>query len=437
MKITLRKTWLQNLVLVAFVSAVFGLSYLFRFQIETLSSPTRFFWLFEVCLIIFTSFIFLMSIFKLRVDALTESRTEELMQTQKLFVELYRNSPVPYVMVDHDGTVTYPNHAALRLFGLEEAGFVDLNIFDLFELVDDEDSTKKALLISRFSNGVFVDAKDILIGRNDRNVRFGLLSIFPYGGGLSAKKKGLMTIVDITKQKEIENAKSEFVSLASHQLRTPISSMKWNLELMKSPQFGDLSEDQLVYFQKTVTAVNKMNSIIEDFLSVSQLELGTKQVNSDEINLPTLMADILGEFDGVISGKHLNLETNYDQSVTTIRTDKRLIHMVISNLVSNATKYTPENGTVRVSYSVSNEGVHFEIVDTGVGIPADELEKLFTKFFRASNVRKQIIEGTGLGLYIVKLAVEKMSGQISVSSKENEGTAFVVTLPLSNQTRVV
>ena len=437
MTLTFKKTWLQNFVLGTVLLVALGLAILFRSQIEVIVSPALFFWLFVFSLLVLISFISLISILKLRVDALADSRTEELMLTQKLFVELYRNSPVPYVMVDHDGSVTYPNHAALRLFALEEAGFVGLNIFDMFELADDEDGTKKTLLISRFFSGVFIDAKDILIGQKDDKVRFGLLSIFPYGGGLSAKKKGLMTIVDITKQKEIESAKSDFVSLASHQLRTPISSMKWNMELMKSPQFGVLSEGQLVYFQKTITAVNKMNNIIEDFLSVSQLELGTKHITSDEIDLATLMADIVSEFDGRVAEKQLNLETDYDQTIKSIITDKHLIHMVISNLISNATKYTPKNGTVRLSYTATPEGVRFAVADSGVGIPADDIEKLFTKFFRASNVRKQIIEGTGLGLYIAKLAVEKISGQITVSSKENNGTLFVVTLPQTNQKRVV
>ena len=106
--------------------------------------------------------------------------------------------------------------------------------------------------------------------------------------------------------------------------------------------------------------------------------------------------------------------------------------MAVSNLVSNATKYTPDNGTVLVRYVAGSETVTISISDNGVGIPLADQEKLFTKFFRAGNVREQVTQGTGLGLYIVKLAVEQLGGNISVRSEEGKGTAFDIVLPYSS-----
>ncbi len=436
MRFSFSRRLLQNIFLLLALCSVVSVLFLFRLTIESFATQVNFFWVVVAATVATAMALFLLSIINYRVAALAESRTENLLETQKLFVELYRNSPVPYVLIDRSGKVTYPNHAAVRLFGFVDAQFEGQNIFDLFAVTGDEGGSKPALIASRFKSGVFVENRDITVLRTDGTTRFGLLSIFPYGSG-GSKAKGLVTVVDITKQKEIENAKSEFVSLASHQLRTPVSSLRWNLELLKSAQFGTLSEGQLEYYHKIVNAVGKMNNIIEDFLSVSQLELGVKAVSSQSVILSELCKDVCEEFTGRVAEKQLTLEQVYDERVSTIETDKRLLHMVVSNLVSNATKYTPEKGTVRLQYVGTAEGITITVSDTGMGIPLSDQEKLFTKFHRATNARETVMEGTGLGLYIVKLAVEKIGGSIGLQSEEGVGSVFTVVLPISNKGRMV
>jgi len=430
MHVSLNKKWLQNIGVVLLVIGVLVGMWFTRPVIEAYTRPEFFFITVSVAVILLGINILLSLFMGKRVNAIADSRTADLLETQKLFVELYRNSPVPYVMIDHSGRVTFPNHAALHLFGLQSESFEGKNIFDMFEALDDEGGMHGSLIRSRFSQGVFVEARDVLIYRADGGTRFGLLSIFPYGA-FGSQKKGLMTIVDITKQKEIEQAKTEFVSIASHQLRTPISSMKWNLELLKSPQFGTLTEQQQEYYVKIARNLTKMNVLIDDFLNVSQLELGTKQVKVSEIELRSFFESICEEFDGRVAEKGLTLQKQFDERIKMIETDVSLLHMAVSNLVSNATKYTPEEGTVTIQYSAGNETISISICDNGVGIPAQDIDKLFTKFFRAENVRQQVTEGTGLGLYIVKLAIESIGGTISVHSVEGEGTAFSIVLPRS------
>lgn len=436
MKFTFHTKWVQNIILILTILAAAYISLFERQFIMSLTSPERFFWLMFIAAILLAMNILYMLTISARAHAIANERTADLLETQKLFVELYRNSPVPYVLVNHKGKVTYPNHAASRLFGLSEKSFEGLNIFEMIEVLNDEDGMKISLVASRFSQGVFVDSKDVLIRRDDGTTRYGLLSIFSYGD-FGRKKKGLMTIVDITKQKEIEKTKSEFVSLASHQLRTPISSMQWNLELMSSPQFGTLTSEQGQYLGKIENGLIRMSLVIEDFLSVSQLELGTKPVTFENVSLVEFFDEIYDEFSGRISDKNIRFIKQYDERISTIETDKRLMHMAVSNLVSNATKYTPENGEVTVRYVSGTDTITISVTDTGVGIPTDEQEHLFNKFFRASNVQKQIPDGTGLGLYIVKLAIEKLGGKITMKSKENVGTAFDIVLPYSSSGRML
>ncbi|MDC1205409.1 PAS domain-containing sensor histidine kinase [Candidatus Pacebacteria bacterium] len=436
MKFTFQIKWVKNgLVFFAGVTAV-GAAIINHSYIESVATPERFFLVVLIVGILLVCSIFLLTTISARAAEIANSRTANLLETQKLFVELYRNSPVPYVLIDHTGRVTYPNHAAVHLFGLVEDTFEGKNIFEMFEVLDDTDGMKTALVSSLFHQGVFVDGKDVLITRIDGTTRFGLLSIFSYGD-FASKKKGLMTIVDITKQKEIEKAKTEFVSLASHQLRTPVSSMKWNLELMTSAQFGAFNEKQQEYAKKIGNSLSKMNALIDDFLNASQLELGTKAITYEKIELASFMDSICEEFVGRINGKKLQFIRRYDERVVSVEADRALLHMVVSNLVSNATKYTPESGEVILQYMAGSESITVSVIDTGVGIPLEDQEKLFTKFFRAQNVRKNVTEGTGLGLYIVKLAVLKLGGTISVRSKENEGTAFDVVLPYSSSGRML
>lgn len=436
MKISFNTLWIQNSILVFILCVVVFGVFQARFTIERIAEPSYFFYALVCVVILLAQLLFLFSIINTRAKAIASARTAELTETQKLFVELYRNSPVPYIMIDNKGRIEYPNHAATHLFGVQEEFLQEKNIFEMFSVMEDEDGAKHDLIQSSFNQGVFVGGRDVVLVREDGSIRYGLLSIFPYGR-FGSNKKGLMTIVDISKQKEIEKAKTEFVSLASHQLRTPLSSMKWNLELLTSPQFGTLTDEQVVYTDKLERNLLKMNTLIEDFLNVSQLELGTKQATFGDVQIHPFFSAICEEFEGRVSSKRINLVQQFDERVETIVTDESLLHMAVSNLVSNATKYTPEDGTVLVRFVAGPEQITISVVDSGVGIPVADQDKLFTKFFRAQNVRKSATEGTGLGLYIVKLAVEKIGGTITLSSEEGKGTAFDIVLPYNSVNRIM
>jgi PAS domain S-box-containing protein len=363
-------------------------------------------------------------------ETLARSMTKEIASSQQLFTELFKNSPVPYVLIDHRGNITLPNIASVRLFGKEAGELTGLNIFDLTEVVTKEgEEIHAALVRTRFEQGVNVNDEDVRIHRADGTTRWALLSIFSYGS-FGRHKNGLLTLVDITKQKEVDRAKTEFVSLASHQLHTPISSMKWNIELLVSKRFGDLSEPQYAYVEKIERALGRMEAIIKDFLNVTQLELGTVVTDIAPLNIVEEFEDMFEEQTGRINLKHITIERDYGEESVIIMTDKRLFRTAIGNLISNAVKYTSENGIVRVRCAaLDGRTITIEVSDTGIGIPTEDQEQLFTKFFRATNARAEEPDGTGLGLYIVALALKFLGGSVTFISRKDEGTTFTVVLP--------
>ena len=351
-----------------------------------------------------------------------EEMSYDLTASRELFLELYKNSPVPYVLVTQKGVISSPNIAAVRLFGFDEKELTGKNISDLMV---SEDDTLLSLILGRLQIGDNVNDEEIQISRNDGSLRWVIVSAFPYG----QKKGGLVSLFDVTKQKEIDAAKSEFVSLASHQLRTPISSIKWNLELLNSDQVGELNDEQRKYIGKLERGIEKMNLLVKDFLSASQLELGTFATEESDVVISTMIEEVLDEFSARVNAKEINVVRQFFDDTISIRTDAHLLHMVTSNLVSNAIKYTRKGGKLTVGFEVEEAAVTISVSDNGIGIPEVEQEKLFTKFFRASNARLKETEGTGLGLYIVARAVEILGGTISVTSAEDKGTTFTVTLP--------
>jgi len=176
--------------------------------------------------------------------------------------------------------------------------------------------------------------------------------------------------------------------------------------------------------------VLRMIALINDFLSVSKLEMGTYATNEEETILSDFITAILDEFSGKIAEKQIVVNRNSASDSVTIMTDYRLLHIIVSNLVSNAVKYLRQNGTLLISYDIQGREMVLTVKDDGIGIPKSEIEHLFTKFYRASNAQSHQTEGTGLGLYIVKQSVEQLGGTITVESNIDAGATFTVKLPI-------
>jgi two-component system phosphate regulon sensor histidine kinase PhoR len=305
---------------------------------------------------------------------------------------------------------------------------------NVFQRIKTSDAAHFDFLLEKFRSGVAISDEMVSIDRKDKRESWALLSLFGFTSA-GGEKIGLLTLVDITKQKKAEDAKSEFVSLASHQLRTPIAGMKWSAELLQMDNPESLTDRQHKYIDRLLESIRRMAILVDDFLRVSRFELGTFQPEYDMVNLHELFADIIEEQSVRANQKSIEVKTFFDPAITSIKTDPNLIRMMITNLYTNAVKYTREAGTIHVGFGKKDGDLIITVQDNGMGIPPGDQDAIFSKLFRAGNAVRNVPDGTGLGLYIVKEAVGVLRGNVSFTSTENIGTTFEILLPLETVSR--
>ncbi len=235
---------------------------------------------------------------------------------------------------------------------------------------------------------------------------------------------------NLAEMKEIDKAKTEFVSLASHQLRTPLTSISWFTEMLLGHEVGELNAKQRDYLREVYTQNRRMIGLVDDLLNSSRIDMGTLAIEPKPTDLADVCESVIKELDPLIRERKMNVEKKYEQGMPSVEVDPELVRIVFQNLLSNAVKYTPAEGKVSVAISCSGRSVAIEIADNGYGIPKKQQSKIFTKMFRADNIRDKETDGTGLGLYIVKAIVKESGGKIEFESEENVGTTFSVYLPL-------
>ncbi|NCN25503.1 hypothetical protein COT94_02360 [Candidatus Falkowbacteria bacterium CG10_big_fil_rev_8_21_14_0_10_37_14] len=243
---------------------------------------------------------------------------------------------------------------------------------------------------------------------------------------------------DVTKEKQVDRAKTEFVSLASHQLRTPLSTVNWYVEMLLSGDAGELNEEQKKYLAEVYQGNQRMVDLVNSLLNVSRIELGKLAIKPEFLNIAELAQSAVAEQQPQIMQKEHKLITNFVKDAPKLMADPKLLRMVFQNLLSNAIKYTPPKGRIemKVEYKTKQKAFVITVADNGIGIPTEQCNRIFTKMFRADNVKEADTEGTGLGLYIIKSIIEGSGGSITFQSVENEGTKFTATLPLEGMKEV-
>lgn len=242
---------------------------------------------------------------------------------------------------------------------------------------------------------------------------------------------GVITIRDMRHEFEIDRAKTEFVSVASHQLRTPLAAIKWFLELLLEGEAGRISSHQKDFLSQISDSTERMIDLVNALLNVSRIETGRILIEPQATDLIKLAEKAITEIKSIIDKRNQKLKLISPQkTLPAVNIDPRLIFEVFINLLSNASKYTPEKGSITLEILPVEKEIMFRIADTGYGIPAHQQHRVFEKFFRGENIMRYATEGTGLGLYIVKAIVEASGGRIWFESQENKGTVFYFTLPL-------
>jgi PAS domain S-box-containing protein len=240
---------------------------------------------------------------------------------------------------------------------------------------------------------------------------------------------------DVTKELEVDRAKTEFVSLASHQLRTPLSSINWYAEMLLAGDAGPLTEEQKGFVEEVYKGNQRMVGLVNSLLNVSRLELGTFVVEPEPTNVVELARGVLDELTPSITKKEIAIDFRFDESLPVINTDPKLLRIIFQNLLSNAVKYTPERGRITVNLNKDTKNLLISVSDNGYGIPDNQKSKIFSKLFRADNAREKDTEGTGLGLYIIKSILDNTQGNVRFESQENKGTTFFVETPLNGMSK--
>jgi PAS domain S-box-containing protein len=240
------------------------------------------------------------------------------------------------------------------------------------------------------------------------------------------KERTLELTHALEKEKELNEMKSRFVSIASHEFRTPLSAILSSTSLIDHYVTPDQEEKRRKHIDRIKSSVKNLTSILDDFLSLEKLEQGKVEAHNSEFNLKDFIQDAIDEIDGMLKRKHQSVSFLYNGEEEVYQ-DKKILRNVLLNLLSNAVKYSQEGKTIYVTTDVVAGNTTLGVKDEGIGIPAEAQKKLFEKFFRAKNATN--IQGTGLGLNIVKRYVELLDGHISFASKENEGTTFTVKFP--------
>ena len=257
------------------------------------------------------------------------------------------------------------------------------------------------------------------------------ITTIPIVDGQNNNTTGYIKIIrDESREKAISRTKSEFISIAAHQLRTPLSAIKWIFKMVLDGDAGKITKEQADFLQKGYDSNERIIQLVNDMLNVARIEDG-------RFGYEFASADIVKTITGVVDGYALKAEEKKiklvfekpKENIAALKIDSARIELVLQNLIDNALKYTPDNGRIIVALSVIKDYVQISVKDSGVGVPEGQEDRLFSKFFRGSNVIKMQTEGTGLGLFITKNIIVRHGGKIWVETEEGKGTTFNFTIP--------
>ncbi len=349
---------------------------------------------------------------------------DKIEQNEKKFRALIENSSDVIVLMDKTGRIRYTSPSTYKVLKFTPDELLGTSAFDRIHPED------RLRLISLFQK--LVDEPGKTINATFRLIRKdqGIIWVDGTGSNLLEDPSISSIIInyrDVTEHQKIDEAKTEFVSLSAHQLRSPLSTIRWYTEaLMKEKTFPKSLKS---YLLEVYEAVLNMNETISLLLDISKFELGTVQVSIGNVDLNSIVDEILISKNKQILDKNLTIIKDYKNEIPEIIGDARLIKIIIENLISNAIKYTSQGGKITLNFTPEKDTILFKITDTGIGIPVKDQEKIFTKLYRGSNVKEVQQTGLGLGLYLIRLIIDLKGGSIWFESEEGKGTTFFVEFP--------
>jgi len=363
----------------------------------------------------------------------TKRVLEDSLQDTARLEALFASIGEGIVATDETGTITRVNRTALDILGLKEKDVLHKHFLNAIVAVHDNGKQLDAFerpIVKAFQTGKSVSTRILYLQKSGSIIPVNLtVSPIIFGD----KPIGAIQVFrDLTDEIESDKLKSDFISIASHQLRTPLSAINMYSMMLRDGLAGDLSVEQLAYINTILTSVERMNVLIDTLLNITRIEAGGIKIKLQPVQLDTLTREMFTEFIPAAQAKSLSLTSEVPVLMKPVLTDNLLVKEVCANLLSNAVKYTPEGGSIHFTLSETTTEVHWTVADTGYGIPINEQRNVFLKFFRADNIVGKDVSGTGLGLYLIKNIAEALGGELWFDSKENAGSTFHFTLPKSS-----
>ncbi len=245
------------------------------------------------------------------------------------------------------------------------------------------------------------------------------------------KRTGTLVILhDVSKEKLIEEMKSEFVFLSAHQLRTPLSAIKWILKMVVDGELGPINKEQKDFLSDAYKSNERMIQLITNLLDVAKIEEGKYLYEKSPTDIKELIQITINSFKKTAVAKKIRIKFKVVKKPSKLLLDASKIRVAVNNILDNAIKYSPSGKMVTISLNRDKKNIRVSIKDQGMGISKSQQKKVFTKFFRGANVIKKDIRGAGLGLFIAKSIIEAHCGKIWFESKKNKGTTFYFTIPI-------
>ena len=348
----------------------------------------------------------------------------ERLRAEQMFRDFVETTTEWIWAVDTNFTITYSNPAVRDILGYPTDDIVGHSFFSYVH-PDEAPHVEREVTALKAAQ---VGWRDLVVRCRHQNGSYRFLEstavpIIAADGSLQGYRGADR---DVTDRREAERMKSDFVSFVSHQLRTPLAGMKWMMELAAGAK--DLPPQAQEYISHARASADRLALLVNDLLDIARLESGRVVLSKERVALDQLTREVISEFDSIARAKGVALTSRLDGPVI-VRADGQMMRQVLTNLVSNAVKYTASGGQVSVSLEAKSGLARWQVRDTGLGIPKAAQSRLFEKFFRADNAISLESEGTGLGLHLVRLILEHSGGRIWVESEEERGATFTFTLP--------
>ena len=330
----------------------------------------------------------------------------EARRQQMRLAQIFDSTSDGVVLLDGEGRVVFANRRAGELFEVDPA------------------ATAGHPLVDFAGAPLAGDDGDLEMGGGRRIVHW-IAQATP--DGVDGPAGRTITFQDVTREREMSRMKSEFVSFVAHQLRTPLSEIKWMLEL--ATEEPDAPPSLRSFVQTAANAADRMLEMVRDLLDITRLESGALGGDAEPTDLVAHTRGVLQELAATIATKGHEVTVEGPATLPPVRVDPRLMREVVQNFVSNAVKYTPPVGTIAIRLAAGDGTVEWTIEDNGIGIPPAACDRLGEKFFRADNAQTVDPGGKGLGLYLARLVITRFGGQLRWASKEGGGSTFAFTLP--------